>query len=272
MNISLWALPVSACFFLLLLLLLEAGFRLGRRRAGAVAAGGTGAMEAAVYGLLGLLLAFSFAGASGRLDQRRQLIVEEANAIGTAYLRLDLLPAADQPVQRRLFRQYLDSRLRVYALLPDGPAAEAEMEHTVALQNQIWSEAVQSSRSSEPSSVALLLLPALNQMIDCTTSRAVALRTHLPSLILFLLIAVALLSALLAGHSMGTHAALAAADASLNDAPGAPARRSWLHTVVYALTITVTLYAVIDLDQPRSGLIQLQAADSALTKLRDSIR
>ena len=70
-------------------------------------------MEAAVFALLGLLLGFSFAGGTSRLDARRQLIVQEANAIGTAYLRLNLLPSTEQPEMRRLFREYVDARLHV---------------------------------------------------------------------------------------------------------------------------------------------------------------
>ncbi len=85
---------------------------------------GIGPIEASVFGLLGLLLAFSFAGGTSRLDTRRQLIVEEANAIGTAYLRLDLVAVANQPEMRRLFREYLDSRLRVYETLRDVAATE----------------------------------------------------------------------------------------------------------------------------------------------------
>ena len=71
---------------------------------------GFGTMEAAVFGLYSLLLAFTFSGAPARLDARRQLIVQEGNVIGTAYLRLDLLPAELQPAFRERFRKYLDSR------------------------------------------------------------------------------------------------------------------------------------------------------------------
>ena len=71
---------------------------------------GIGVIEASIFALLGLLLGFSFAGGTSRLDERRELIVKEANAVSTAYLRLDLLPAAEQPEMRHLFRVYLDTR------------------------------------------------------------------------------------------------------------------------------------------------------------------
>jgi hypothetical protein len=99
------------------------------------------------------------------------------------------------------------------------------------------------------------VLLALNEMIDVSASRTIALHTHLPSLILGLLVAVALLSGLLAGYAMAKRKS-----------------RSWLHSFLYALVVALAVYAVLDLDFPRSGLIRLDAADNALTELRNSIR
>src|SRR6266513_2257041 len=84
-------------------------------------------LEVAVFALLGLLLAFTFSGAASRFDTRRQLIVEETNDIGTAYLRLDLLPVDAQPGLCENFRGYVDARLEVYRKLPDIAAAKEEM-------------------------------------------------------------------------------------------------------------------------------------------------
>ena len=103
-----------------ILLCLEIGFRIGlasSKRNNELAYEGTGTIDAAVFALLGLLLGFSFAGAMSRFDARRQLIVNEANTIGTAYLRVDLLPAAEQSEVRALFREYLDARLRAFEIL-----------------------------------------------------------------------------------------------------------------------------------------------------------
>src|SRR6187455_113096 len=108
---------------------LEAGRRIGTRRLardpdGAQA--GLGVVEGAVFSLLGLLIAFTFSGAAGRFDNRRQLGIQEANDIGTAYLRINVLPSAAQPPLRQLFRQYVDSRLETARKLPDLTAAQAE--------------------------------------------------------------------------------------------------------------------------------------------------
>jgi hypothetical protein len=258
MNPIQWAFLLSIALFLGMMACLEAGYRIGRHNVGRhpdLAHEGIGVIEAAVFALLGLLLGFSFAGATARLDSRRQLIVQEANSIGTAYLRLDLMPAADQPEIRRLFREYLDTRLRVYEKLPDLGAAEQELARGEQIQQEIWSRAVTASRADPTQNAARLLLPALNEMIDVTTSRTIALHTHLPTLIFALLICVALLSGLLAGYAMAKRE-----------------RRSWLHLLLYAAVVSMTIYVVLDLDYPRSGLIHLKAADNALIKLRDSIR
>jgi hypothetical protein len=101
-----------------MLLLFEVGRRIGLRRRAKAAEGavaGSGVIEGAVFALFGLLVAFTFSGAAARFDTRRQLIVEETNAIGTAYLRLDLLPADVQPTLRERFRQYLAARLEAIA-------------------------------------------------------------------------------------------------------------------------------------------------------------
>lgn len=97
--------------FVALLLCIGAGRRSGRKAFGGGRAhpAGLGAVEAVTFGLLGLLLAFTFSGAAARLDTRRVQIVDEANALGTAWLRLDVLPPSAQPALRETFRQYTDS-------------------------------------------------------------------------------------------------------------------------------------------------------------------
>jgi len=257
MNPAELAVVVSIGLFLGMVACLEAGYRIGRYASQKTESAheGTGTIEAAVFALLGLLLGFTFANGISHLDQRRELIVRESNAIGTAYLRLDLLPAGQQPEMRHLFREYLDARLRVYEKLPDLNAADQELTRGALLQQEIWSKAVAAGLADPSQHVARLLLPALNDMIDVTTSRTIALHTHLPPLIFGLSISVALLSGLLAGYDMAKRK-----------------RRSWLHVLLYAVVIALTIYTVLDLDYPRFGLIQLNAADNALIQLRDSIR
>jgi formate hydrogenlyase subunit 3/multisubunit Na+/H+ antiporter MnhD subunit len=247
---------VAVAVFFAMVACFEGGYREGRRPSEEpeLAHKGTGTIEAAVFALLGLLLGFSFAVSISRLDARRELIVAEANAIGTAYLRVDLL-AKGQPEMRKLFREYLDSRLRVYETARQLGNVDQEAARSAQIQQRIWSLAVNASRWDPTPVAAMLLLPALNTMIDITTSRKVALYAHVPGLIFGLLICIALLSALLAGYSMAVRRS-----------------RSWLHILVYSLVIAATVYAVIDLDYPRGGLIRLDAADAAVANVRELMR
>lgn len=236
--------------FLSMLALVEVGRRIGLSRMAEEterARAGLGTIEAAIYGLLALMIAFTISGAASRLDARRALVVQEANAIGTAYLRLDLLPAAAQPALREQFRRYTEARLAVFRALPDIEAADAQAAKVGTLQEGIWAGAIAAAREA-PQQASLLLLPALNEMIDITTTRAVASRTYTPPLIMGALILLALFCSLLAGYGL---------------ANGKPFSMN-LHRVGFALIMTLTIYVIFDLDHPRFGVIRVDFADQAL--------
>jgi hypothetical protein len=207
-------------------------------------------IETAIYALLGLMVAFTFSGAASRFDARRALTVKEANAIGTAYLRLELLPAAAQPPLREKFRQYTELRIAVYQSLPDIEASNTNATRASALQSEIWTDAVAALKDAQPAST-LLLLPALNDMIDITTTRAIMLKTHTPPIVLAALLVLALVCSLLIGKGLARKGAIAVV----------------LHTVVFALVLTIIMYVIFDLDHPRVGLIRLDYADQALTEV-----
>lgn len=250
---------LAGSLFFGMLLFFEVGRRFGvawRRRDPDGIDKGSSPVEAAIFGLLGLLLAFTFSGAASRFEDRRHLITEEANAIGTAYLRLDLLPSDAQPEIRQLFVQYLNIRTIIYRNAEDVVATQARVSETALIQSQIWSKAV--SASQRPDAVpqaAMLLLPALNTMIDITTTRAVAMQNHPPRVIFFLLAALSLFSALLVGYAMRSTTA-----------------RSWFHMLLFATTISVTFFIILDLEYPRFGLIRIDDADQVLIELRNLIR
>ena len=246
---------LAAGLFLGLLALLEIGLRIGQRqRARDPIGGGAGAVEGAVFGLLGLMIAFTFSGASSRFEGRRELIVEEANDIGTAWLRIDLLPAEAQAPLRELFRRYLDSRLDTYRKAINVEMAMEEYARSTKLQGEIWAYAVAACRANAAPEAARLLLPALNQMIDITTTRLMATRTHPPGIVFVLLVALALAGALLAGFAMA-------------EGKG----RSWVHMLSFAAVLATTVWITIDLEYPRLGLIRVDAADFVLEDLRRSM-
>jgi hypothetical protein len=239
-----------------ILISLEAGYRVGRRsskRYPERGFEGVGAMEAAVFSLLGLLLAFSFSGATSRFDTRRQLIVQEANAIATAYQRLDLAPT-DQSELHRLFREYLDARLQGFQLILDRPTADEQFARAARIEKEIWARALAAGRADPSQNVSRLLLPALNQMSDVANQRAVALETYMPKLVFWLLVGVVLMSGVLAGHAMARRP-----------------RRSWLHMLLFSAIISLTITVMFDFNYPRYGLIRIDAADRVFLQLRESM-
>lgn len=249
---------ISIGLFISLLAFLETGRRIGVARAKGQEGGvkGAGAVDGAVFGLLALLIAFTFSGAASRFEDRRHLINEETNAIGTAYLRLDLLNADARDSLREAFRRYLDVRIATYADVEDEAATIARIAEGAAMQSALWAQAV--AESQEPGAAtdaAKLLLPALNQMIDITATRQIATQNHPPTVIYYLLIAFSLIAALLAGLGLSSDHT-----------------RSWLHMTVFATVIAGTLFVVLDLERPRTGLIRIDSADQALIDLRESMR
>jgi hypothetical protein len=255
MSITAWALLFVALLFLGTLGCLKIGRTIGRRALGSAekAPTGLGTVEGVAFALLGLLLAFTFSGAESRFEARRALIVEEANDIGTAWLRLDLLSKEAQPRLRESFRKYVDARLAIYRALPDAGAARAEMDRATALQNEIWQGAVEATRDG--GAPAMLLLPALNAMIDITTTRTVALTTHPPPIIYGMLGVLALACALFAGYEMGGSAA-----------------SSRLHVIGFAVILTFTVYVILDFEFPRFGLIRIDHVDQVLVDVRSAMK
>ena len=244
--------------FLAILAALELGRRLGlrvRHRSPDGELKGSGAAEGAVFGLLGLLIAFTFSGAADRFEDRRQLITQEANAIGTAWLRVDLLPAPEAAAVRDQMRRYLNARIETFQRLTEPEALAEASERAAQLQQQIWSAAVAGSRAGGAApDAAKLLLPALNEMIDITTTRLVATRTHPPVAIYLMLGVLSLMGGLLIGYELA-----------------AKPRRDWLQMLIFPLVMSVSLFVILDLEFPRRGLIRVDSADLVLVELRASM-
>ena len=236
---------------------LEIGRAIGRWRHAAdpaISTEGSGAVEGAVYGLLGLLVAFTFSGALTRWEARIGYVVEEANDIGTAWLRIDLLPESAQAPLRELFREYLDTRIAAYEAIPDPEAAKRGFTRATELQQQIWKRSVAECLKPEGERARLLLLPALNAMIDITTTRTVATQTHPPVVVYVLLLGLLLASSLMSGLAMATSP-----------------HRHFIRMVCFALAMSVGVYVILDLEFPRLGLIRIDAIDQVLRDLRASM-
>jgi hypothetical protein len=258
MNIELIASASAAGLLIGMLVLSEVGRRMGSAGLARDPDGlkGTGSAAAAVFGLLGLLIAFTFSGAASRFEARRHLITEEANAIGTAYLRLDMLPRDAQPELRSLFRRYVELRASTYQKPITLEARSAKLAEASAMQGQIWPRALAAcKRPDAPVQAMTLLVPALNEMFDITTTRATATENHPPLVIFLLLGALSLIGALLVGYDLAPNK-----------------ERSWLHPTLFALMMSLAVYVIIDLEYPRQGLIRVDQADHVLLQLRQSMQ
>ena len=241
-----------------MVVLLEVGRRVAlrhRSRAGESAIAGLGVIEGAVFSLLALLIAFTFAGAATRFDGRKQLVIQEANQIGAAYLRTDLLPEHVQPAVRAKFREYLDSRLETYRKLPDLDAAFAELANSKRIQGEIWAASAAGCRDSSVPACNILLLPALNLMFDTVTTRTETSKIHPPPIIFAMIVIFSFAAALLAGYGMGDSRS-----------------RSWIHIVGFAAVMALTVYVIVDIEYPRLGLISVAGADQVLVELRTSMQ
>ena len=258
MDRTIPALEFALLMFFGMLACLEIGRRIGKRHLvrDPQLMSSHSSVDSAVFALYGLLLAFTFSGAPARYDSRRQLIAQEANAIGTAYLRIDLLAPEDQVAMRQRFRNYLDARLATYRALPDVEAAKRELARSQVMQNDIWKAAIAATmKSPSHPEAGKLLLPALNEMIDVTTTRTMAARIHPPAIIFGLLFMLALVCSLLAGYVMAVSR-----------------ERSWLHIAAFSLVTVVTVFVILELEYPRSGFLHMYQYDEALVELRQSIQ
>jgi hypothetical protein len=240
--------------FLGMLLLLKIGRGVGARRIKdeGEAPAGIGLLDGAVFGLLGFLLALTYSGADSRFQARRERIVNEGNTIASAYQLIDLVPTAAQPKLRETFRDYVDSRIAAFDKLPDVDAAQRELDHSQALEKDIWNQTIIAVRN-EPSATATLLLSAINRMGDVANERTWAAQSHASLLTFGLLFAIALTSSFLAGVNIGRRTT------------------SWLHLVAFAAVIAVTIYVIVDLEFPRAGLINIFDFDQVLTDVRKSM-
>lgn len=257
MIYSLYAVFITAILLAAMVVLTEVGRRAGLRRIaedGAGARSGFGAIDAAIFSLLGLMIAFTFSGAASRFDARRQLAIQEYNAIGTAWLRISVLPAAAQEGMRERFREYVNARLRVAAAAPYLESVMDELARCGDLQTIIWNQSVAACAESPSPLGTMLVLPALNQMFDIAAARTATAQIHPPLVVFATLFALALASALHGGYSMA-----------------GSGRRSWLHTIGFAAAVSIAVFLIIELEYPRMGLIRMDAMDILLADLLETM-
>ncbi|MDB6122664.1 MAG: hypothetical protein JWQ71_1657 [Pedosphaera sp.] len=248
--LSLWGICMATVA--VLLLSAAAGFWLGRyqgRHSEIMQKVPMAEIVGAMFGLLAFMLGFTFSLAATRFDARRALVVDEANAIGTTYLRAGLLPEPYRAEIRKLLREYVKQRL-MFAQSGEIAQGIAQAEE---MQGRLWAEAVTAGEKNPGSIVTGLFISSLNEVIDLHAKRiAFGLRNHIPTSIWAALYFLAICTM----GMMGCHMGLAGA-------------RRLLAIIPLVLTFSVVMFLIADLDRPQKGL--LRVSQQALTDLLDKL-
>lgn len=238
-----------------LLILAETGYRLGtafRKRNSEAAQGHSGSVQGAVLGLLGLLLGFSFAMAVGRFDARRALVVEEANSIGTTWLRSDFLPGPYKGEVRDLLVRYTKLKLAAFDAGTDFEELARSEKEIAGIHAALWRNA--SDAAAERNTPILAsFITTLNETIDLDSTRKAALRNHVPGAVWLLLMMVAGCGAWASGYGSGTGGL-----------------RSVFNQFLFPVLIAVVITLIADIDRAHKGLIGMNRAP--LQELLDSMQ
>jgi prepilin signal peptidase PulO-like enzyme (type II secretory pathway) len=234
---------IYVVFLVLMLVTTDVGFRFGRRsetRTPDKTKSQISAVEDAILGILALLLGFTMFMAVSRFDARKQLVLDEANAIGTSLRRTELLPAADGSGIASLLRQYIGARVQYGTSGNDLARLDSLRMQSARLQNEFWARAIAyGQKNPDPVRIGLLL-QSLNQVIDLESARKMAFENPVPESVIYVNCIVALLAIMLVGYKFGLHG-----------------RRQIFSTFVLTLAVTLVLALIIDLDRPRSGFIRV---------------
>jgi len=236
--------PISipGVFLLIVLLLLgayEVGFRIGRWwqiRTPEETEGPTDALVGSIIAFLAFLLAITMGMASDRFDTRRALVLDEANAIHTAYLRAGYIPEPYSDESRKLLREYVPLRVNT----DDRAMLAANFARSLEIQGELWTMVEQMAKT-ESSDVFALYIESVNDVIDANEARSTAIiNARVPETVVILLILGAGITLGMVGYSAGL-----------------TRRRSPLTAGVLVVLLAVVLTLVIDLDRPRNGFIQV---------------
>jgi len=236
-------------FFLVSLVVLWLSARTGvywrrRRKLEEAERDDLGVIQSAALTLLGLIIGFSFSMAVNRYDQRKNLEEEEANAIGTEYLRASLLPAADAADVRALLRRYLDQRILFYTISSYTPSSARQLEQinatTAQLQNELWSE-VQAHATTPPTPLLALVVSGMNDVLNSQGYTQAAWWNRIPVAAWGLLGAIAIGCNLLVGYSARSE--------------GTKPKRVF----ILPLIVAISFLMIADLDSGHRGIIRVGA-------------
>ena len=199
----------------------------------------SGAMQAALLGFVGLILAFGLSLAVGRYETRRQTVVDEANALGTAYLRAQTIPEPMRTESLQLLREYGDQRIALTRAVPNSEAFDLAKVRSDRLANRLWAQAGDALNAEPVGTAVRLYVDTLNETLDMDTTRRAALANRVPTPVMW----VEVLGASVALGVLGFYLALSG--------------RSLVAVLVVGVVVVTILFVTFDLDRPRRGLIKV---------------
>ena len=247
---------IAAALFVAIFLCNEAGYRAGRYiqlNTDEEVKAFTGSIQASILGLLALLLGFTFSMSMQRYDSRSMALIDEANAIGTAVLRVQLLPEEFRADANALFRDYVGLRLEIGQIDMTRKEARKVYNQKISdLQNELWTLAIAATNADPRPVTTGVFVKALNDVIDSQGKRNALLQMHVPEVVLMLLFLVFISS----GGMMGFSAGLSG-------------KRVIAPITLVSLLITLIVFIIIDLDRPKRGLIQVN--QSVMAELSESV-
>jgi len=247
------AILVAIAIFILLITFYILGYRLRLRtlvRNPEQSMDDLGAINGTLLGLLALLLAFTFGMANSRYDTRRQLVIEEANAIGTVILRTDIYPDSVRQLMRTYLREYVTSRIAFYKAGLDVEKTVTEYIRAGTISTKIWSVATTYAKADPVTTRISEMIPALNAMIDITTTRRAAGESTIPDSIMYFLFILCLCSSFLLGYDRKN-------------------KFDWIVVMGFAIMLSATVFTIMDLDRPRSGLINMDGPNQKIIELQE---
>jgi hypothetical protein len=209
-----------------------------------------GLIMAGALTLLGLIIGFSFSMATGRYDQRKNLEEAEANAIGTEYVRADMLPAADGAKVRALLKRYLDERILNYTTRDEEEVGEINVR-TAQLQAELWS-AIRAPAKANPHPVMALVVSGMNDVLNSQSYTQAAWWNRLPRAAWLLMVLIAVCCNVLVGYRAHSF------------------REEAVALLVLPLVVSISFFLIADIDSPRGGLIRVVPQN--LAALADSLR
>lgn len=244
---------IVVILFALILLANEAGYRLGhyyQSKTDVDVKAQTNTIQAGTLGLLALILGFTFNMALQRYNNRSQAVIHEANAIGTALLRTQLLPAPYDSITHAQLQEYINLRLQVsntdFAMVSEQQRLD---DATKKKQHDIWINAIRAARIDPRTVTTGYFVSALNSMIDAHGEYNALLQLHVPEVILFLLFVVFIMSGALMGYGSGLGK-----------------KRTSIPALMLTFLICLVVFIIIDLDRPKRGIIRVSQSSMLFLK------